>query len=225
MLRASAKGKNGPVIIAGLSECNVERLKANKPIRAELRSFGVDADGVLLMFYGKTEADMELEFRKAGLITDETTGMTDPKVDQEAAARAGHEHILIMTVGLPRSGKTTWSRTQAYPIVNPDSIRLALHGQRFYGPAEPMVWATAKLMVDSLFRAGHKHVILDATAVQRKRRDEWQSKGWGTFFKHIDTPKEVCLARAAAEDDQEIIPVIERMDGQFEPLGPDEMRW
>ena len=38
---------------------------------------------------------------------------------------------IIVTVGLPRSGKTTWAREQGYPIVNPDSIRLSLHGKRF----------------------------------------------------------------------------------------------
>ena len=31
---------------------------------------------------------------------------------------------LIMTIGLPRSGKSTWARTQACPIVNQDSIKL-----------------------------------------------------------------------------------------------------
>ncbi len=30
---------------------------------------------------------------------------------------------LILTVGLPRSGKTTWALEQGWPIVNPDSIR------------------------------------------------------------------------------------------------------
>ena len=44
----------------------------------------------------------------------------------------GHKSLLtedlIVMVGLPRSGKTTWARKQGYPIVNPDSIRLAFHG-------------------------------------------------------------------------------------------------
>lgn len=136
-----------------------------------------------------------------------------------------YNKILILTVGLPRSGKSTWARTQAYPIVNPDSIRLAIHGQRFHGPAEPLVWATAKIMVRSLFMAGHKTVILDATSCTRTRRDEWKSKEWGLFFKMIDTSKDECLSRAVKENDQVIIPVIERMSASFEPLGEDEKRW
>lgn len=223
MLRVGVNDKDNRLILMGLSEGNVERLKAGFPIKADLKSFGVDLPGKIAVIYGKTEADIEAELRKHGLVGD--CGVTDPRINQEAAARAQYERILIVTVGLPRSGKTTWARSQAYPIVNPDSIRLALHGQRFYADAEPMVWAVARLMVRSLFLAGHRHVILDATSVQKKRRDEWVSREWGTFFKHVDTNWEVCLKRAEAENDQEIIPVIARMMEQFEPLTPDEMRW
>ena len=41
------------------------------------------------------------------------------------------EKQLILTVGLPRSGKTTWALAQGYPIVAPDAIRLAVTGQRY----------------------------------------------------------------------------------------------
>ena len=134
--------------------------------------------------------------------------------------------LLLVTVGLPKSGKTTWthafSRDHNAPIVNPDSIRLAIHGQRFITSAERLVWATAHAMVKALFLAGHECVILDATNTTRKRRDEWQSPDWKTVFHVLEASKEECLARAA--DDPEIIPVIERMAAQWEPLGPDEVQ-
>jgi predicted kinase len=125
---------------------------------------------------------------------------------------------LIATVGLPRSGKTTWARQQGVPIVCPDSIRLALHGERYIALAEPFVWATAKVMVRALFLAGHSAVILDATNITRKRRDEWQSTEWNTQFQAIPTDRDVCVARATYEDDQYIIPIIHQMADAFEPL-------
>src|SRR5207302_1271835 len=94
-------------------------------------------------------------------------------------------NLLICTVGLPRSGKSTWSQAQSYPIVSCDAIRLALHGQRFLAAAEPWVWTIAKTTVRALFFAGHKTVVLDSTNTTRKRRDEWQSKDWETQFKVI----------------------------------------
>lgn len=137
---------------------------------------------------------------------------------------------LIVCVGLPRSGKTTWSRFYASKhgcaIVNPDSVRLAIHGQRFILEAEGFVWATVRAMVKALFLAGHELVIVDATNVTRKRRDDWKARGseWQTVFKVFDTPMSECLKRAQATEDTEIVPVIERMAGEWEPLGLDEER-
>src|SRR5580698_4180408 len=108
---------------------------------------------------------------------------------------------LICTVGLPRSGKSTWAqqtmKDKGLPIVNPDAIRLAVHGQRFVAVAEPFVWATAKAMVRSLFLAGHDAMIVDATNTTRKRRDEWQSPDWRTLFVEMDASEETCIKRAA----------------------------
>ena len=133
--------------------------------------------------------------------------------------------ILLVLVGLPRSGKTSWARGLSYPIVNPDSIRLAMHGQRYLDLLEPLVWLAAKWMVKSLFLAGHTHVVIDATNMTRKRRDAWQSPDWRAMFKRIETPANECLRRAEAAGDKDIIPVIMRMDGEYEPLEPDEIRY
>jgi predicted kinase len=124
---------------------------------------------------------------------------------------------LIVTVGLPRSGKTTWARTTGWPIVNPDSIRLALHGQRFYGPAEPFVWAMAYAMVEALRLAGHERIVVDATNVSAKRRAEWENRYPGAVeWKVIETPPIECIRRAVAEKDDAIIPVIQRMADEWD---------
>jgi predicted kinase len=132
---------------------------------------------------------------------------------------------LIVTVGLPRSGKSTWAKTMGWPIVNPDSIRLALHEKRFLSRAEPFVWAIAYTMVEALFLAGHSCVVVDATNVTRKRRDEWISRYEGAVeLKIIDTSPFVCMSRARAENDQEIIPVIQRMAQEWDLPIPDSWK-
>jgi predicted kinase len=223
MLRAGINNPGDPLILMGLSEGNVNRLRNGRPIVADIRSFGVDLPGRIAVVYGKTEADIEAEMRGHGLIGPETRGLADAKVDQEVEARRRHEKILILTVGLPRAGKSTWARSQCHPIVNPDSIRLAIHGQRFVASAEGFVWATARAMVRALFLAGHDTVILDATNLTRKRREEWKSLDWGLFFHEVPTSQEECVVRAAG--DAEMAEVICRMAGQREPLGADEQRW
>ena len=131
---------------------------------------------------------------------------------------------LILMVGLPRSGKTTLARKMTLelnaPLVNPDSIRLAIHGQRFVASAEPYVWAVAKTMVTALFGAGHDRVIVDATHGTRRRREFWLSDSWRRVFRVVDTPKETCLERNSG--DAAMAGVIERMHQQWEPIAPDE---
>lgn len=136
---------------------------------------------------------------------------------------------LICTVGLPRSGKSTWARETGDPIVNPDAIRLAIHGQPFIGETEPFVWAVAKAMVSALFLAGHDTVILDATNTTRKRRDEWKSKRWVREWRVFGGPeqRELCAERAktGASDLEHlhgILGAIERMADQWEPVEEDE---
>jgi predicted kinase len=124
---------------------------------------------------------------------------------------------LILTVGLPRSGKSTWSRGSGYPVVNPDSIRLALHGHAYIGSAEPMIWAVAKLMTASLFKAGHDTVVLDATNTTVARRAEWlKPDEWEVEYRSFKTPTEVTIERAHLTGKPELIPVIERMAAEMQ---------
>ena len=81
--------------------------------------------------------------------------------------------------------------------------------------AEPFVWAIAMLMVRALFLAGHSKVIVDATNVSEKRREQWRSNSWKTSWKIIDATSDICIERAKLANDDEIIPVIERMSSEL----------
>lgn len=126
---------------------------------------------------------------------------------------------LLMMVGLPRSGKSTKAKETGYPIVSPDAIRLALHGARWRAESEPMVWAIAHTMVEALFEAGHKTVVLDACNVTEARRKEWESTKWVCRFWVVDTPKDVCIIRAIDCERLDLVPVIERMAAAWNPPG------
>lgn len=128
---------------------------------------------------------------------------------------------LIMMVGLPRSGKSTKARELSVehgaPIVCPDDIRLALHGQPYVATAENFVWAMADLMVRALFMS-HNTVILDACNHTRDRRDTWQNTSmWKREFVTVDTPAEECILRTPS-----LRPVIERMAAAYQPVGQTE---
>jgi predicted kinase len=116
---------------------------------------------------------------------------------------------------------------QQCPIVNPDSIRLALHGKPFIPEAEQFVWAVAKCMVKALFIAGHETVVVDATNTTRKRRDEWKSSTWTRQYVEFERDPLLCKqrAQATARDAEHLVGLvaaIDRMNEQYEPVADDE---
>lgn len=132
------------------------------------------------------------------------------------------KHTLVLTVGLPRSGKSTWARVQPCPVVSPDAIRLALHGHRFEAQAEPFVWAIARTMVTALFLTGEPLVVLDACNASAARRAEWECPAsspvaWEVRYKVFDRAPEDCMATALDRGDVDLVRVIQRMAEAWEP--------
>lgn len=142
---------------------------------------------------------------------------------------AAKTRLLICMTGLPRSGKSTVAYVLACvrnaPIVNRDSIRLALYGERFLKPAELMVRVIAKVMVEALFRVGHTTVIVDETNMKRSTRDYWREGDWTTQFLAVRTSFSECIRRANVTKDEAIRPVIMRMNDYAEALAEDEVEY
>jgi len=119
--------------------------------------------------------------------------------------------LLICTVGLPRSGKSSWAKQQGLPVVSRDAVRLALHSQQYLATAEDMVRTITSYVVKALFHGGNQTVILDECNPMKQRRDVWMSDEWSTVFQYFDTPMEECQRRAIATNREDLLPVISRM--------------
>ena len=144
------------------------------------------------------------------------------------------DNILICTVGLPRSGKSTWAKRQGLPIVNKDSLRYAIYGQRFWAPGEHLIRSHALIMVRSLFMAGHNCVILDECNASINARLDWIDEGsksefirWITKFKIFDTSPDICKKRASDDRLREVINSMSEhlfdKDGKFKIGGEYEI--
>lgn len=108
--------------------------------------------------------------------------------------------LLILLVGLPQSGKSTWARQSAHPIVNRDAIRQTIGGSIRYFKEEGRVTEIEEIMADSLFNAGHHTVVIDATHLKKKYRDRWikwaEERGLRMYIYKFLTSLEVCQQRA-----------------------------
>jgi predicted kinase len=122
-------------------------------------------------------------------------------------------------VGLPRSGKSTLAKKLGFPVVEPDAIRFVIHGTPWRPNVEQLIWSHARIMVEALFHAGHDDVILDAANHTASRRKNWESDQWVVQYHYVETDAATCIDRAKKTNQEYLIPVIERMDRDFEPLG------
>jgi predicted kinase len=136
--------------------------------------------------------------------------------------------ILIAMYGLPRSGKTTickkLSKALGAPVVNRDTIRLALHGHAYLAKAEPFVKAISNVMIESLFLYGYPKVICDETCYSQAARDALKSPRWDTYFYEVPTSPDVCKERAIATDQAYLLPVIDEMWSRREPLADGDLK-
>jgi len=90
---------------------------------------------------------------------------------------------LIITRGLPASGKSTWARSWAADDpehrirVNRDDLRMSLHGRPFYTyEAEKSITVAEKAMAEAALKSG-RSVVADAMNLKSKYVREWAKLG------------------------------------------------
>jgi predicted kinase len=131
---------------------------------------------------------------------------------------------LLITRGLPASGKTTFAHKLQPGVVrvNRDDLRRMLHGQRLFTQwAEGQVTHAQRATVEALLRA-RADVIVDDTNLRNKTVREWAELAArldATFEVHdfTDVPLEECLRRDAdrPEDDRVGEEPIRRMHARY----------
>jgi predicted kinase len=112
---------------------------------------------------------------------------------------------LLVTRGLPASGKTTFARKLQPRVVrvNRDDLRLMLHGRRLFTEgAEGQVTHIQRMSVEALLARG-ADVIVDDTNLRTSTVREWAllaARFGATFEVHdlTEVPLEECIRRDAA---------------------------
>ena len=130
---------------------------------------------------------------------------------------------LQFTIGLPRSGKSTFANKWADEkprrvIISSDNIRLALTGKRYEPLAETMVFATKHVMIRAMLDRGFD-VLVDgthSTEISLMRIFEIDINAEPIIF---DTRPEVCKSRADITGQSDLYPIIDRISTNLIRLG------
>ena len=129
--------------------------------------------------------------------------------------------VLVIAVGLPGSGKSTYLANLGVQAISTDAIRLLLADDATDQSVHRAVFATVRFLIRQRVAIGRPVTYVDATSLTRKDRKFFLkiAKLYGCRAEALffDTPLDVCLqrnrnrARVVPED------VIRTMAGKLAP--------
>ena len=129
-----------------------------------------------------------------------------PPDENEAAGRAATDPkgFVVLTIGLPGSGKTTWFKRRGVTPLSSDMLRTILFDditeQRYQG----LVFSTLRSLLRARLIARMPWNYVDATNLSPHERRQWikmaKSFGYEVQAVYFDVPLEVCLERNGKRD-------------------------
>jgi len=127
---------------------------------------------------------------------------------------------LVIMVGLPRSGKTTfverYLKKHDYVILSSDQLRLSLYKEVFNKEREQEMWHMFREMYNYFIQT-KSNIIIDSTNISYVNRmyymDIAKQNKYDIVIIHIDTPKEICISRC---EDEKLIEVINCMENTID---------
>jgi len=124
---------------------------------------------------------------------------TPPPEPQAAGQPHGPKGFVVLTIGLPGSGKTTWFKRRGVTPLSSDMLRGILFDditeQRYQG----LVFSTLRSLLRARLIAKMPWNYVDATNLSPHERRQWikmaKSFGYEVQAVFFDVPLEVCLER------------------------------
>jgi predicted kinase len=134
--------------------------------------------------------------------------------------------VVVLAIGLPGSGKSTWFRRRGVTPLSSDMLRSILFDditeQRYQG----LVFSTLRSLLRARLIARMPWNYVDASNLSAHERRQWikMAKGFGyevhaVFF---DVPLEVCIVRNRRRERQVKEELVQRMAAKLKPPAFDE---
>jgi predicted kinase len=165
-------------------------------------------------------APAEPEPQRVEMETQPESLATPPAEPVAVPARSPRGYV-VLTIGLPGSGKTTWYKRRGVTPLSSDMLRTILFDditdQRYQG----LVFSTLRSLLRARLIAKMPWNYVDATNLSPHERRQWikmaKSFGYEVQAVFFDVPLAVCLERNAKRDRQVSDDVMHKMAERLRP--------
>ena len=80
---------------------------------------------------------------------------------------------MILLIGIPGSGKSTWAKAQGCTVLSSDETRFVLSGDETNQNIHGKVFGAMRHLLRTRLGIGSSPTILDATNLRRRDRKNW----------------------------------------------------
>jgi len=151
----------------------------------------------------------------------ETPSVPPPEVGPADRSPQAPKGYVVLAIGLPGSGKTTWFRRRGVTPLSSDLLRNILFDdveeQRYQG----LVFSTLRSLLRARLIARMPWNYVDATNLSIHERRQWvkmaKSFGYEAQAVFFDVPLEVCLERNSKRDRSVSEDVMRKMAEKLKP--------
>jgi predicted kinase len=151
----------------------------------------------------------------------EMPSLPPPEPEVEGRSPQAPKGFVVLAIGLPGSGKTTWFRRRGVTPLSSDLLRNILFDdveeQRYQG----LVFSTLRSLLRARLIARMPLNYVDATNLSIHERRQWikmaQSFGYEVQAVFFDVPLEVCLERNSQRDRSVSEDVMRKMAERLKP--------
>ena len=129
--------------------------------------------------------------------------------------------MVVLTIGLPGSGKTTWYKRRGVVPLSSDTLRQLLFDNETEQRYQGLVFSTLRSLLRARLIAKRPMNYVDATNLSPHERRQWikMARGFGYEVHAVlfDVPLELCLERNRKRNRQVSEDVMRQMATRLKP--------